>query len=70
MMNRLNSLVCTILGITTLAILWFGTRFKVQHGYMNWRWQTAFGRGTPPRAELFGAIVRYAQWIARMRSLR
>lgn len=38
--------------------------------YLRWRWQTAFGRGSPGRGEAFRDAVGYAAWASRMRRMR
>lgn len=59
----------TCIGLVMLGGLWLKPRLRGRRGYWDWRWQTAFGRGVPPRSELIRAIIRYAQWTARMRRL-
>ena len=56
-----------ILGSLELLRLGFVTGFRFKGPYWQWRFQTAFGRGTPPRGEMIRAAVRYGAWARRMR---
>lgn len=42
-------------------------KFRIRGAYYSWRWQTAFGRGTPPRGELIRGMIEFAAWANRTR---
>jgi len=42
-------------------------RFSLRGPYYAWRWQTAFGRGVPPRGELIRGMIEYGAWANRVR---
>ncbi|MDX9910544.1 MAG: hypothetical protein RBS39_01795 [Phycisphaerales bacterium] len=56
-----------------VVALWAGLRlgwaigFRVRGRYAAWRWETAFGRGTPKGWELVRSLYDYLLWSARMR---
>jgi hypothetical protein len=52
-----------------LARLGIITGLRFRGPYWTWRWKTAFGEGTPPRAEKFRAAIEYGRWVAKMRNL-
>lgn len=68
--TMLIKLLDTLTGCFWLAILWLRTVPLGRRAYWDWRWQTAFGRGVPPKGQMLLALLRYAQWTARMRRLR
>lgn len=45
-------------------------RFRLRGAYYTWRWQTAFGRGVPPRGELLRGLIEYGAWAFRVRTGR
>ncbi len=38
--------------------------------YWTWRWQTAFGGGTPTKPELLRGLLHFAAWTRRMGRIR
>lgn len=59
-----------IFGSLELLRLGFVTGFRFKGAYWQWRMETAFGRGQPPRGEMIRAAVRYGAWARRMRTGR
>lgn len=57
----------TCWGIYELARLGVLSGFDFKGPYWQWRMHTAFGRGTPPRAELIRSVLDYGRWMHRMR---
>ncbi|MFO0827965.1 MAG: hypothetical protein U0572_07415 [Phycisphaerales bacterium] len=56
-----------------LARLALAVRFRLRGDYLRWRFETAFGHDAtrmPSPSERRRAIVDYAVWTARMKSLR
>ncbi len=45
-------------------------RFRLRGAYYSWRWQTAFGRGVPPRGELIRGMIEFGAWAYRVRTGR
>lgn len=60
-------LLDTLGGLYQLARLGVVTRFRFRGAYWHWRLHTAFGRGYPPRRELFRSVLDYGRWMHRMR---
>lgn len=58
------------LAIYELPRMAITARFRVRGPYYAWRWETAFGRGVPPRGELLRGLVEYAAWAHRIRKGR
>ena len=54
-------------GLWQLLRLFALMRFRFGGAYWQWRMQTAFGRGRPPRGEMLHAALAYARWMHRMR---
>lgn len=65
----MRTLATVLLGSWELLRLALVSGFRLRGPYWNWRWQTAFGRGVPPRAELLWATLRFGRWAGRMRRL-
>lgn len=60
----------TVGGMALLVRLAVVSRFRLRGAYWTWRTQTAFGRGWPTgRFARCHAVVDYARWMWRMRSL-
>jgi len=64
-----RTLSTIFLGSLELLRLAITTRFRLRGPYWSWRWNTAFGRGTPPRKELIWSVLRFGHWARRMRRL-
>ncbi|TVQ60924.1 MAG: hypothetical protein EA378_10125 [Phycisphaerales bacterium] len=60
----------TAVGLTLIGVAVLRTRGAWRAAYWAWRWETAFGRGVPPRRELIPALLEFARWTASMRRLR
>ncbi len=60
----------TLGGLYQLARLGVVTGFRFKGPYWTWRLHTAFGRGYPPRGEMFCAMLEYGRWVHRMRRMR
>ncbi|MEL7473120.1 MAG: hypothetical protein AAGK04_07370 [Planctomycetota bacterium] len=60
----------TLVGLVAIGWAIARSRGGPRGRYWTWRWQTAFGRGAPPRGELVRGLLHYARWIAAMRRLR
>lgn len=64
--------IATLRGLCCLLSMAAATRFRMRGAYWSWRRETAFGsdlsRG-PSARERRRAILEYARWAARMRSL-
>jgi hypothetical protein len=45
-------------------------RFRLRGPYYTWRWETAFGRGVPPRGELVRGMIEFGAWAHRVRTGR
>lgn len=54
-------------GLWELFRLGLITHFRLGGPYWKWRKATAFGRGSPPPAEMRRLLLEHARWIARMR---
>lgn len=63
-----NRLLETIGGACELFRLGCLTGFRFSGSYWTWRLYTAFGRGKPPRNEMFRAVLDYGCWMRRMRT--
>lgn len=66
-MSALGWICETVGGIYQLARLGVVTGFRFRGPYWQWRLQTAFGRGYPPRGELLRSVLEYGRWVHRMR---
>lgn len=55
--------------VWSLAVQQVMTGLRPRGAYWTWRWETAFGRGIPPRGELLRGLIDYGAWIARMKRL-
>lgn len=66
-MGLLRDLPLATYELARMAIV---ARFRLRGPYYTWRWQTAFGRGTPPRAELLRGLVEFGAWAHRVRTGR
>lgn len=66
----LGRLWLTLVGLVLVAAAVLRTRGAWRADYWTWRWETAFGRGVPPRNELIRGLLEFARWTASMRRLR
>ncbi len=64
---QLRSLITLPGAIYELARLAVISRFRFKGAYWQWRFHTAFGRGTPARPELIRSLLAYGHWVGRMR---
>lgn len=63
----MSRLLETLGGCVELCRLVVLSRFRLRGPYWSWRWQTAFGRGVPPRGELIRGLLEYGRWVYRTR---
>ncbi|MCW5755911.1 MAG: hypothetical protein KIT54_01595 [Phycisphaeraceae bacterium] len=66
-MGLLRDLPLALYELARMAIV---ARFRLRGAYYTWRWQTAFGRGTPPRGELLRGMIEFGAWAFRVRTGR
>lgn len=59
----------TILGFLWLAGLVIRSGFRLGGAYWTWRSATAMGEDRPGRGERLTALLHYARWLERMRSI-
>lgn len=72
MHSAIDRALATLRGLCCLLSMAASTRWRLRGAYWSWRRETAFGSDParwPSRRERVRAILDYARWAARMRSL-
>lgn len=59
----------TVLGLLALLGILVRSGFCLSGAYWTWRMATALGPHRPGRLEQARAILNYARWVDRMRSI-